>query len=83
MRFQIIHEIKGRIRIHILQTYMSDKEADTLQYYLDNSGLVQSAKVYERTQDAVICYKGSRQELLKQLQQFSYEAVQLPESVEA
>ena len=83
MRFQIVHEIKGRIRIHILQTYMSDKEADTLQYYLDNSGLVRSAKVYERTQDAVICYKGSRQEMLKQLQQFSYQAVQLPESVEA
>ena len=83
MRFQIVHEIKGRIRVHILQTYMSDKEADTLQYYLDNSGLVQSAKVYERTQDAVICYKGSRQEMLKQLQQFSYQAVQLPESVEA
>ena len=29
------HEIKGRLRVHILQSRMSFAQADTLQYYLD------------------------------------------------
>lgn len=35
MRFHILHEIKGRIRLHIAQKAMTDQEADTLQYYLE------------------------------------------------
>ena len=34
MRFRIVHEIKGRMRIHVIQKRMSYEEADTLQYYL-------------------------------------------------
>ena len=39
---------------------MSLKEADILQYYLSARPAVTMVKVYERTQDAVICYKGRR-----------------------
>lgn len=81
MKFKILHEIKGRMRIHIAQNSMTDKEADTLQYYLDNCAEIHDAKVYERTQDAVICYSGERDKIIGILQKFSYESVQVPDSV--
>lgn len=81
MKFQILHEIKGRMRIHIAQKSMTDREADTLQYYLENCGAVRSAKVYERTQDAVICFCGDREKVIGILRAFSYKNVQVPDSV--
>ena len=54
MRFQILHEIKGRMRLHIIQKRMTDVEADILEYYLNQCEEISSAKVYERTQDVVI-----------------------------
>ena len=80
MRFQILHEIKGRMRIHIAQKKMTDEQADTLQYYLEHCGIVTDAKVYERTQDAVICYSADRAELIHLLQQFAYQNVEAPQS---
>ena len=56
MKFVIKHEIKGRIRIHILQSRMTFEQADTLEYYLSNNKLVTSVKVRERLQDATISY---------------------------
>ena len=47
MKFVIKHEIKGRIRIHILQSRMTFEQADTLEYYLSNNKLVTSVKVRE------------------------------------
>ena len=54
MKFVIKHEIKGRIRIHILQSHMTFEQADTLEYYLSNNKLVTSVMVRERLQDATI-----------------------------
>ena len=51
MRFVIKHEIKGRLRVHILQSRMSFAQADTLQYYLDGQKNIVSAKIQERTYD--------------------------------
>ena len=57
MKFQIKHEIKGRIRLHIFQKkQMTCEQADILLYYLENIEGVESAKVYERTADAVVRY---------------------------
>lgn len=80
MRFRILHEIKGRMRIHVIQKAMSDREADILQYYLDGCGMVLEAKVYERTQDAVIRFSGDRRELIAVLRRFSCESVRIPDS---
>ena len=60
MKFYIKHETRGRLRIHLAQKRMSYGQADTLLYYLENLDGVASAKVYERTCDAVINYRGSR-----------------------
>lgn len=81
MRFQILHEIKGRIRIHIIQKGMTDREADTLQYFLENCDMVNEVKVYERNQDVAISFAGSRDQMLDILRTFSYENVQVPDSV--
>lgn len=79
MNFKILHEIKGRMRIHAGQKRMSFEEADILQYYLSNQKFVTSVKVYERNQDIVICYVGARSELIGILKEFRYETAEVPE----
>lgn len=81
MKFCIKHEMKGRLRIHIIQNRMTYAEADTLSWYLEEQENVTEVKVYERTADAAICYKGERKEILTLLRQFSYEKAEVPETV--
>ena len=81
MKFVIKHEIKGRMRIHVSQYRMSYEQADTLLYFLHSNKYVTFAKVYERTGDAVISYIGDRAEMIRTLQQFSYETVDVPAGV--
>lgn len=69
------------MRIHLMQYRMSYAQADTLLYFLQNDAQVTKAKVYERTQDAVIFYTGSRRELISKLQHFRYEYVEVPDGV--
>ena len=78
MRFIIKHEMKGRMRIHLLQNRMTYEQADILLYFLTNMKTVSSAKVYERTQDAVIRYTGDRETLIEEIKRFSYEKTEVP-----
>ena len=80
MRFVIKHEIKGRLRVHILQSRMSFAQADTLQYYLDGQNNIVSAKIQERTLDVTVVYTGSREEALKTLENFTYQGTEVPEN---
>lgn len=80
MKFIIKHEISGRIRIHFSATRMTCQEADILLYYLERLSFVDSAKVCERTADAVICYTGKQEELLRALCHYGQERVEIPES---
>ena len=80
MRFKIEHEIRGRVRLHICQKRMTCRQADQLEYFLTNLEGVTTAKVVERNQDAVIRFWGSREEILKAVQGFSYEKAEAPES---
>lgn len=81
MKFIIKHEIPGRIRVHMVQPKMMFEEADILLYYLVNLENVTKAKVYERTQDAVIYYEKDRREIIKVLQKFGYDRVTVPEGL--
>ena len=81
MKFIIKHELKGRIRLHIVQSRMSYKQADTLLYYLQSLTGVINAKVYERTADATIVYSGNREQILIALKQFHYQDVEIPEGL--
>ena len=40
MKFIIKHEIRGRMRVHLLQNRMTFEQADTLLYYLSSQKLV-------------------------------------------
>lgn len=57
---------------------MSSVQAETLLYYLQNQNQVSFAKVYDRTGDAVICYEGERAAVIRMIQLFHYEEVELP-----
>ena len=81
MKFFIRHETRGRIRIHLDQKRMSYEQADTLAYYLENLNGVVTAKVYERTCDAVVCYQGSRAEIISGIRAFHYQDVEVPAQV--
>ena len=74
MRFQIKHEMRGRLRIHVIKSRMTCEEADMLQYYLTQIEGVEQAKVYERTGDASVVYTTDRQVLLEKLQQFRFDS---------
>lgn len=81
MKFVIKHEIKGRLRIHAVQAGMTCAQADALCWFLEKQDFVTDAKVYERTADAVICYSGSREEVISAVRGFSYEKHKAPENV--
>ena len=80
MKFVIKHEIKGRIRAHAVQYRMTFEQADRMQYYLESQDMITSAKVQNRTGDFTICYKGDREKVIKLLQTFRYEEVDIPEN---
>ncbi len=81
MRFKVVHEIKGRMRVHMACRQMSCKEADILQYHLLEQPFITSVKVYERNQDVAICYEGDREAVIRLLQRFSYKNVSVPDIV--
>ncbi len=78
MKFIIKHEIKGRIRVHIIQNKMTYAQADILAFYLNNNKYVTFAKVYDRTSDATINYIGDRAEIVTLLKHFRYDEVEVP-----
>ena len=79
MKFIIKHEIKGRMRVHLLQNRMTFEQADTLLYYLSSQKLVTGVKVREKTQDATINFVGDREEVIRALKAFHYETAKVPE----
>ncbi|MDO4293795.1 MAG: heavy metal translocating P-type ATPase [Eubacteriales bacterium] len=81
MKFIIKHNIEGRLRVHMSQPRMSCRQADTLQYFLEQQEGVEKVTVYEQTCDAVILYHGGQESLIGALRNFHYETVELPDSV--
>ena len=80
MKVIIKHEIAGRMRLHFSEKRFSFREADTLQYYLEETPGVTKAVVYERTADAVIYYSCDRRSLLDRIKKYSSKRVDVPES---
>lgn len=74
MKFQIMHESSGRMRIRCCQKRMTLEQADLLEAYLQHIAGVRQAVVHERTCCAVIYYQDIREDLLQQISRFSYDA---------
>ena len=81
MKFVIKHDIKGRIRVRLVQREMTFEQADTLQYYLDGQENVISAKIQRRTSGVAVCYQGDREEIIRLLKSFHYGDVEVPDAV--
>ncbi|MBQ7446829.1 MAG: heavy metal translocating P-type ATPase [Eubacterium sp.] len=77
MKCKILHESRGRIRIHVMQNRVTMAQADLLEYFLNLQDGVREAKVYDRTGDAVILYDMPRDELIACLAGFSFEKCEL------
>ncbi len=73
MRFQIMHESPGRIRLRTVVERMSLEEADLLEAWIRSQKDVQTVSVHERTLGVTIAYLGEREELIRALAIFSYE----------
>lgn len=72
MKCTILHESRGRMRVHLHCGRMSLHQADVLEYYLKNEAGVLDVAVYDRTQDAVICYEAQRGAVIAALARFSF-----------
>ena len=77
MRCRILCESKGRIRVRMIRYRMTMAQADTLQYFLQAVEGVEKVKVHERTCDAIIWYKGTRDSVLRALSSFDYETTEV------
>ena len=73
MKWKILHDARGSLRVHMQKNRMTLREADILEYYLRAVEGVKDVKVYERTGDAIITYTCGRDALIRALSSFSYE----------
>ena len=53
MKCTILHESRGRLRVHVCNVRMTLHRADVLEAYLNHHDAVSKAKVYERTGEDV------------------------------
>lgn len=72
MKCMIRHESRGRLRVHLCCARMTLQQADLLEYTLRAVEGVTDVKVYDRTQDAVVLYRGERKAVLQALASFSF-----------
>ena len=81
MKCTILHDLPGRLRVHLCCGRMTLSQADVLEYYLRARDGVQEVKVYDRTQDAVVVYGGKRENVISALAQFSFAKAETMELV--
>ena len=73
MKCTILHDLPGRIRVHLCCGRMTLRQADVLEYYLRAVDGVKSVKVYDRTQDAVVVYDTERESVIRALACFAFD----------
>lgn len=73
MKCRILHESRGRLRVHLFCGRMTPEQADLLQGYLEGVPGVTGAAVYERTQDAVLTYTAGREAVVAALARFRFQ----------
>ncbi len=81
MKCTILHDLPGRLRVHLCCGRMTVSQADVLEYYLLAVDGVQAVKVYDRTQDAVVLYEAERGNIIRALAQFSFAKAEAMELV--
>ena len=77
MKCTILHEGKGRMRVHVCTVRMTLHRADVLEAYLNGQDNIQKATVYERTGDVVLTYRGSRKDAVALLAAYRFDNAEL------
>ncbi|MBQ6517360.1 MAG: heavy metal translocating P-type ATPase [Anaerolineaceae bacterium] len=73
MKFQIMHESKGRVRLRAMQHSMSMEQADLLEAWLLALPDVDQVSIHERICGVTINFHGARDALYRKLASFSYD----------
>jgi len=73
MRFQILHESAGRVRLKAMQYSMSMEQADLLEAWVLALPCVDQVTVHERLGSLIVLFHGDRKDLYAQLSCFTYE----------
>ena len=77
MKCTILHESRGRMRVHVCSVRMTLHRADVLEAYLNHQDSIHHATVYERTGDVVLTYTGSRKEAVALLAAYKFDNAEL------
>ena len=76
MKCTILHEGKGRMRVHVENVRMTLHRADVLEAYLNHHDAIVHAAVYERTGDVVITYTGRRSAAIAVLAGYKFDVAE-------
>ncbi len=76
MKCTILHESRGRMRVHVCSVRMTLHRADALEAYLNHHDAIEHATVYERTGDVVVLYKGSRAAAVAALSGYKFDVAE-------
>ena len=83
MKCQILHESRGRLRVHLSCSRMTLRQADVLEYYLKHATGTETVQVFDRTCDAVIVYPCARETVIRALAAFSFQKAETMDLVPA
>ena len=83
MKCQILHESRGRLRVHLSCSRMTLRQADVLEYYLKHATGAETVQVFDRTCDAVIVYPCARETVIRALAAFSFQKAETMDLVPA
>ena len=75
MKWQILHQSRGRLRVHLCTPHITLRQADIVEYYLRGIPGVTDVQVFDRTRDAVIRYEENadrRDALVQALRAFTF-----------
>ena len=76
MKCTILHEGKGRMRVHVEKVRMTLHRAEVLEAYLNHHDAIVHAAVYERTGDVVITYTGRRSAAIAVLAGYKFDVAE-------
>ena len=77
MKCTILHEGRGRVRVHVCNVRMTLHRADVLEAYLNHHDAIEKATVYERTGDVVLYYRGRRADAVQALSRYKFDQPEL------
>ena len=77
MKYRIASETKNRIRIRINSRKLSEEQAKILKYAFSRAPGVTSVTIFKATAGCAITYTGDRSEIIRCLNSFNFDNVQM------